>query len=174
MTGLDDLLGTDSLTPAPQGARWADVRDVPPQTLPDVLLEHWEDLHPKDLRSAVREAWTSQDDPEALLDAETWAELFDEAGYQVDGRPADKESDLEPLMDDVVLTLYRAAREPRGLGWTTDLRAARAAAARDGGRVWRVALGPEYVLARFTDPWDGTEQLVVDVTDLDGGDFRPV
>lgn len=136
--------------------RWADVRDVPPDALPATLVDAWVDLRAQDLRAAVREAWTAPADPESLLDAESWAELFDEAGYQHDGRPAERESDLDDLLDDVVLTLYRAAPTPHGLRWTLD----------PAGAAWELSVGPEYVLARFPD------HLVVDVTDLSDDAFR--
>jgi hypothetical protein len=57
----------------------------------------------------VGDAWSGADLPEQCLDHDDWRELFQTAGYIVDGQPA--------LRPNRPLTLWRGASHARRLGW---------------------------------------------------------
>lgn len=97
-------------------------------------------------------AWSMAEFPLNTLDGEAWVELFDAAGYTVDGEPAVRPSGP--------LRLYRGAvdESARGWSWTDDLAVARKFASGElwrsvglVGRVWVATVEPWDLLARITD-----------------------
>lgn len=140
---------------------------------PALLWELWvrRKLETDAVAEAVGDAWTGAEYPtHALADFAgedpghgrgMWLELFSDAGFNIDGRPA------TPPRDPLVL--YRGAPEEHrlGLSWTSDLTQARWFADRwrlttgDPAPVWRFTAPPERVLAIFREARQEAEYVVV-------------
>lgn len=108
----------------------------------------------------VTTAWAMAEFPSNLLDADTWVELFEEAGYTVDGEPAPR--------PEAPVTVYRGCHPERrfGMSWTTDLERAQWFADRDLGRgvgaVYESTVRPGWLLAYIHDSQRGEAEFVVD------------
>lgn len=96
--------------------------------------------------------WSMVEYPIRALDGDGWQELFDEAGYTVDGEPAERPT--KPVR------LYRGAVDESACGWswTDDLGVARKFASGElwhsggrAGRVWVATVEPWRLLARISD-----------------------
>lgn len=138
---------------------------------PHLLIYLWgEGLLTTDaLRATIGDVWSMAEYPDVALPRETWRDLFSEAGYTVDGKPAQRPS--SPLH------LYRGAvRSPahrrRDWSWTDSLEVARFFAkgprGRQPGVVWTATVAPWRLLARNADPQTtrGESEYVVDTRHL--------
>lgn len=100
------------------------------------------------LTHCVPEAWCDAEFPESQLDADRWEELFDAAGYTVDGRLTQRPT--------APITLYRGAIADRsaGMSWTEDRDLAAWFSNRftsvEPGHVYETTVQPTRVLAHFT------------------------
>lgn len=93
------------------------------------------------------EVWSECEFPNEALPMRDWRQIFDLAGFCVDGVPAERPT--EPL------TLYRGATESRRRlwSWTDDLKVAQKFTqnpTRGPGSVWRAVVRPNRLLARQT------------------------
>lgn len=102
------------------------------------------------LAEVIGGVWTGAEFPARSFDPpELWADLFDAAGYTVDGKPAERPT--EPLR------LYRGAtvEHKAGWSWTDDLQVAQRFAGdllgRSKGQVWTALIDPADLLARIDD-----------------------
>jgi hypothetical protein len=117
------------------------------------------------LRKHVGAVWSGCEFPESALDVETWGELFDRAGYTVDGRRAPRPT--------APLTLYRGATPERryGLAWTPDRDVAAWFVSRvfmpPTSRVWRAVVEPGQLYAQNVRCREGEPEYVVDTCGLD-------
>lgn len=100
------------------------------------------------IAGTVHDAWSAAEYPEDSAETERWIELFEEAGYRVDGEPA-------PRPDEI--TLYRGAPEGRvqRMAWTSSLAVARKFAhsslrGREEGRVWSITIPGAWLLAHIS------------------------
>lgn len=158
---------------------WATLRrGLGRNDLPTVLAENWHNLTPADLREALCDAWTGAEWPERHLDTDLWVGLFEDGGYQVDGEPADRTTDLPEQV-----TLYRGAipRHAIGMAWTTDRRTAEWFATRfndmngaQTGRLYTCTIPRDLVLARFHESRPGEAEHVLDAMSLGDDDVVEV
>ena len=117
-------------------------------------------LTPQVASRVVPDAWSSAEFPFAHLGADRWAELFDQAGYTVDG--------IVTARPTRPLKLWRGALgEGRdGWSWTDDREQAAWFAARPfyegAAKVWVAKVPPEALLARITEARPGENEYVVD------------
>lgn len=115
-------------------------------------------------RTVVPAAWSAAEFPMIQLDAEEWRDLFDLAGYTMDGRPAERPGES--------LTLWRGALpEYRdGWSWTEDRDLAQWFAERPhnraDGRVYAAIVEPSRLLARISQERAGENEYVVDARGL--------
>lgn len=115
-------------------------------------------------RAAARVAasvWCGAHDPQGGLDEETWLELFELAGYTVDGVPAARP--VQPRR------LYRGSVPERRdrMSWTDDREVAERFAAgglegRERGVVWTALVEPWRLLCRIHEGGRGEAEYVVD------------
>ncbi len=114
------------------------------------------DLHP----GVVADVWSMAEFPEKNLEPETWRDLFEEAGYTHDGRPAPQPS--------APVTVYRGCNHERRLGmaWTTDLERAQWFADRPflkgTGQVYVHRADPLELLAFIDSSGRGEAEYVLD------------
>ena len=101
------------------------------------------------ITDTVHHAWSSAEYPEDSMEPDRWAELFEDAGYRIDGAPADRPDEI---------TLYRGAPEGRvqRMAWTSSLAVARKFAhsslrGREEGRVWSITIPGAWLLAHISD-----------------------
>lgn len=110
----------------------------------------------------VARAWSSAEFPQRCLDWDTWSDLFDLAGYTVDGVRAVKPT--EPIR------LYRGAPEEGrgGAAWSADPEVARRFAewirGRRPGVVWTALVEPWRLLCLITGRQE--DEYVVDTEGL--------
>lgn len=116
------------------------------------------------LTAVVGEIWSAAEYPDRSLDHATWRNLFEEAGYTVDGKP-----DRRPKSP---LRLYRGSVESRRTdwSWTDNLAIAeRYAAGKIGGRptglVWTALVEPTRLLA-CNRVSRGEDEFIVDTDEL--------
>jgi hypothetical protein len=118
---------------------------------PILLWDAWtEDRITLDvLRARVGTIWSMAEYPDANLDHDHWRDLFDAAGFTVDGHPAPR--------PDVPVNLWRGSVPDRRSDWswtTNGAVAARYAAGGTGGRptgcLYRVTAPPESLLCANT------------------------
>lgn len=109
----------------------------------------------------VADVWSKAGFPESLFDMpETWRDLFEVAGYTLDGRPAPRQS--QPV------TVYRGCSAERrfGMSWTTDLDGARWFANRDlrkgAGRLYVFDAAPASMLAFIHESGRREAEYVID------------
>jgi len=126
---------------------------------PGLLFEAWNlGLLDRDtLCIAAAEAWTMAEYPEQTLGRSAWVELFTEAGFTINGAPADRPS--------ASTRLYRGAPKERRrrMAWSSDwFIAARFATGymRQLGTVWMVDAPPESLLAVILDGREEAEYVV--------------
>lgn len=130
---------------------------------PALLFDLWLDglLSPAAAASCVPAAWSAAEMPARALDDADWAELFDFAGYTVDGAPAGRP--VAPL------TLWRGAPAEHRAGWSwtedRDLALWFARRVKDGS-LWTAVVPPEALLARITTQRPGENEYVVDTFGL--------
>jgi hypothetical protein len=107
----------------------------------------------------VAEAWSMAEFPTNLLPAEEWVELFEEAGYTEDEKPAPRPRQA--------VTVYRGCSTDRrhGMSWTTDIERARWFADRDLGHgtglIYVFNAPPESLLAFIHDSSRGEAEYVI-------------
>ena len=112
----------------------------------------------------VTTAWAMAEFPSNLLEEDTWVELFEEAGYTVDGQPAQR--------PEAPVTVYRGCHPARrfGMSWTTDLERAQWFADRDLGRgvgaVYEATVPTGWLLAYIHGSQRGEAEFVVDAIAL--------
>lgn len=115
-------------------------------------------------QQVVPSAWSAAEFPMLQLEPAEWRELFDLAGYTVEGRPAPR--------PESALTLYRGALPAHrdGWSWTDDRALAQWFADRPHnagkGRVWVASVTPDRLLARISEQRDGESEYVVDTDGL--------
>jgi hypothetical protein len=104
------------------------------------------------LRVALVEAWIPSRAPSLYLSPNEWTRMFRAAGYVTDTPSAHAKPPTGPL------ELFRGSPESemgRGMAWTENRELAEIFAATRGSRsggsgaVWRLAVPPHHVLARF-------------------------
>lgn len=105
-------------------------------------------LSKKDLALVIGHVWSDAEYPARSFDpSEMWLELFEDAGYTVDSKPAERPT--------TALRLYRGAtvEYKTGWSWTDDLDVAQRFAGdlvgRAPGRVWTALVQPVDLLARL-------------------------
>jgi hypothetical protein len=115
-----------------------------------VMTTHVEvNLRPALAAWAVQEAWSGAEHPMMYLDKDEWLELFDLAGYTVNGKPSPRPTEA--------MTVYRGSDAEHCLGWswTEDVALAQWFADRvihtRPGIVWRARVEPVRLLARITE-----------------------
>lgn len=115
---------------------------------------------------ALALVWSMAEYPGQQAPAEQWRALFRDAGYAVDGEPAD--------LPERSLTLYRGATDEHRLAmsWTDDLEIARTFAegqlrGRALGKLWVAEVEPLRLLARIHESSRGESEYVVDTEGLD-------
>lgn len=120
-------------------------------------------LSKKDLALVIGHVWSDAEYPARAFDpSEMWLDLFEDAGYTVDNKPAERPT--------TALRLYRGAtmEHKAGWSWTDDLTVAQRFAGglvgRTPGRVWTALAQPVDLLARL----NGREEneYVVNPSDL--------
>lgn len=123
-------------------------------------------LAPEVATALVADFWSMAEYPQDCLDDETWDELFDLAGYTVDGRPATKPP--EPIQ------LYRGSTEEfaRRWSWTDDRDRAEWFASRAVGppgerTVWTALVEPWRLRARIHESSRGESEYVIDTVGLE-------
>lgn len=109
------------------------------------------------LAATIGDAWSSAHYPESL-GRQNWFEMFEAAGYTVDGKPAALPA--EPL------TLYRGAPDKfkRRMSWTAGVETAQKFASGDmpgrtPGKLWTATVEPYRLLAHLNDRQE-TEYVV--------------
>lgn len=141
--------------------------------LPRLLVENVHYLGQDDLRTAVAHAWAGAEWPESWAPASLWVTLFDQGGYQVDGKPAS----IETLPE--IVTLWRGSTLDRraGMSWTGNRDTAKWFARRFSGMaegrdtaLFRIDIPRSYVLARFVER-RGEDEYVVDTTTFDDDEY---
>lgn len=121
-------------------------RNYEPQLLATLHAEIM--LTREQLAKHVGSAWSASEYPDKLLDHAEWEDLFDGAGYTVDGVPAERPT--ESLM------LYRGSVPERSTdwSWTDNIEVARKYAGghfrRPVGKVYVADVPPSALLARNT------------------------
>lgn len=82
---------------------------------PAILIDHYAGGHltDDDLARCIGDIWSMAEYPETAIDADEWRDMFETAGYTVDGHPATPPARIR---------LYRGAAEDRrdGMAWTSD------------------------------------------------------
>lgn len=121
-------------------------------------------LSPEVTTACVAEAWSMAEYPERCLDQDDWRDLFELAGYTVDGKPAARPSHA--------LVLWRGCPDSRrdGWSWTGDRAVAERFASgrhyrRDAGELWRAEVEPWRLFAH--DNGRNECEYVVDTVGLD-------
>ncbi|WP_431710712.1 hypothetical protein [Glutamicibacter uratoxydans] len=116
------------------------------------------------LAAVIGGVWTSAEYPERAVDTESWHEMFNAAGYTVDGKPSALPT--EPLV------LFRGAtvEHKAGMCWTDDRAIAERFAygqlrGRDLGTLWTATVEPVFLLAKINDREES--EYVVDTTGLE-------
>lgn len=128
--------------------------------MPDLLLELWDNLDPDIRPVALADTWTGVEMPLRVLDHWTWAEMFRDVGFVVDGRSARRPRRTPDL--------FRAAHHgsAAGMSWTDDIDLAkRFTELRPGAVIYRVDGGTAHraLLARFTENYGrGEREFVLD------------
>lgn len=151
LEALDPLLTADEMFTAMRRVG----RNASPYMI-DVLADAFPPGAPP-IAETVHHAWSSAEYPEDSMEPDRWAELFEVAGYRIDGAPADRPDKI---------TLYRGAPEDRvqRMAWTSSQEVARrfahdALRGREPGRVWTITVSGDWLLAHITDR-DEDEYLV--------------
>ncbi|WP_140403791.1 MULTISPECIES: hypothetical protein [unclassified Nocardioides] len=115
--------------------------------------------------TVVPSAWSAAEFPSLQLEQEEWRDLFDLAGYTVDGKRAARPG--------ASLSLWRGAIPEHRLGWawTDDREVAEWFAARPHnsgrGRVFTAEVEPSRLLARISEQRPGESEYVVDARGLE-------
>ena len=131
-------------------------RNAGPSLLWKVVMES-NRLRSDALPEAVPSVWSSAEFPEQYLDTWDWGELFSEAGFTIDYKPAERPT--EPVR------LYRGSNEDHreGMAWTSDRERAAWFASRPTwptpGKVWTALVEPDRLLAIVHDR-DEAEHIV--------------
>ncbi|NKX56290.1 hypothetical protein [Arthrobacter mobilis] len=138
-------------------------RNHTPALLAELL---WADMLTEGLATTfVAEAWSDAEYPEMVLDSETWRDLFDLAGYTVDGKRSRRPAGL--------LRLYRGSAEEfrERMSWTDDLAIARAYAGgfarRQIGHIWTASVPAHALLARNTGRAESEYVVDTDMIDIE-------
>lgn len=145
--------------------------------LPAILITYWERLSPADKVMALEQTWTMVEYPAAHAEPAVWLNLFDDVGYIVDGKVADRDND--PSLPEIV-TLWRGSAPSRrnGMSWSLDRAQAEWFANRwvetsdERGVLYRIQIPREYVLARFATRSEN--EVVVDTTDFDDDEYEVI
>jgi hypothetical protein len=123
------------------------------------------------LTATIGGVWTGAEYPDQALGRRAWLELFAEAGYTEEGRPAERPTDP--------LTLYRGATYERRrlMSWTDNRAVAERFAAgglvgRQAGRLWTATVPPPALLCRINDRDES--EYVVDTRGLRIVEYREV
>lgn len=153
--------------------RWDDLSSrVGRNDLVVTLASNWWRIDRRDRAMAVHEAWYMAEFPERLADQKFWLEVFNKAGFAIDGQPA-------PRPAEETITLYRGGLESRrnGLSWTTDRIEAMWFAERFLPMstsvqtfVWSITVPVSYCLAMIN--LRGESEVVVDTTKLTDEDYK--
>ncbi|OKI14243.1 hypothetical protein [Streptomyces sp. CB03911] len=113
---------------------------------PALLFDAWygQTINRETLTATIGDIWSAAEYPDRCLDHDTWRDLFNEAGYTVDGHAADRPT--EPV------ELWRGTVPERRTdwSWTTDRATAERFAAgvrgRKPGQLYRTVAPPEALL----------------------------
>lgn len=118
---------------------------------PAFLFDAWygEHIDRDTLAATIGDVWSSAEYPNQCLDPESWRELFQVAGFTVDGEPAERPAGP--------VELWRGTVPERRTdwSWSTDRAVAEKFAAgirgRKPGRLYRLVCPPEALLAANND-----------------------
>jgi hypothetical protein len=131
---------------------------------PALLFDAWygESLTHDVLAAVIGGVWSAAEYPNQCLEHETWRELFDAAGFTIDGVPAERPT--------ASVELWRGSVPERRTdwSWSTDRAVAEKFAAgvrgRKPGRLYRVMAPPQALLCANNDRSEA--EYVVDTRDL--------
>ena len=135
---------------------------------PELLHQAWfgAKMAPGELAGAAVSAWTSAEYPQEALGRQTWLDIFADAGFSIDGRPAERPAGT--------VQLFRGAthKRRRMMAWTTSREVSESFAhgglgGRGLGQVWTTTAPPAAMLAIVgAYGREGEDEYIIDTRGL--------
>jgi hypothetical protein len=128
-----------------------------------LLSRLWDKLPPDQRPWAIHAAWALSDFPEECLRRDEWLKMFGAVGYI--------ENDFHVTPPDQI-TLWRCGVRETGMWWTAKRSTAewfqhRFVPDKPAGKLWRVTVGADRLLAHFDQHCQLEDEFVVDPAGLE-------